>query len=133
MDQKGVLSADFIFATLLLLVVITAGLSVVSTGMDTAQSAEFSKAKVLADSLSRNINAVYTDGDGSYILFNLTSDFNYTVYISNSGVNVEYQGKNASSSIIPYNDLNSPSTTMHPGEVYNITNNGGTITFNKIT
>ena len=70
MDQKGILSADLIFATLLLLMVIASALSVISTGMDSAENTEFSKAKVLADSVASTINTAYTNGDGNYIIFN---------------------------------------------------------------
>jgi hypothetical protein len=136
MDQKGILSADLIFATLLLLMVIASALSIISTGMDSAENTEFSKAKVLADSVARTINTAYTNGDGNYIIFNFdnsSSDFNYLVYVTNTGVNVEYKSKNASSSIIPSNYLSSNSTVIHPGESYNVSNSGGFILLTKIT
>lgn len=134
MDQKGFLSADLIFATLLLIVITAGVVSVVSTGIDTAQNTTFSKAKVLSDTLASTVNAIYTNGDGNYIIFNFTSDstFNYKVYVNNNGVNVEYNNKNASSSIIPKNYLGN-SYVINPGDVYNITNQGGIIVFNKIS
>lgn len=136
MDQKGFFSADILFATLLLIMVIAAAVNIISTGIDTAQNAQFSKAKVLADSLASTINAVYSDGDGTYNVFNFpnnTSNFTYTaVYVTNYGVDVQYNGKNSNSSIIPQNNLNRNNTVMYPGDVYNISNAGGTVIITKI-
>lgn len=122
MDIGGQLSADFLFATLLLIIILGALTSIVSSGMDTANNAEFAKAKVLADSVSRSINSVYTNGEGQYLAFSFPKDFNYTVTINNNGVTVTYKGKNAASSLIP-KDINT--ITINPGESYNFTNNDG--------
>lgn len=135
MDEKGQLSADFIFAIFIFLIVAASIVGIASNNIGIAENSEFSKAKVLADDVSRTINAVYSNGYGHYTILKLPSDFNYTVEISSSGVFVDYNNEGnivAESSIIPVNNLTAPSTTMNPGEVYNVTNNQGKITFTKI-
>jgi hypothetical protein len=117
-----------------LLIILTAIYGIVSTGIDTAQNTEYAKAKVLADSVSRTVNTVYTDGAGNYIVYNFTNtpDFNYTVNVTSSGVSVQYNGKSSTSSIIPTNNLQN-SITAYPGDIYNVSNNNGSVAFTKIS
>lgn len=129
MDDVGQLSAEFLFATLLLIVIVGSLLNIVSSGIDTANSADISKAKVLADTVSRTINTVYSNGYGQYEILELPNetDFNYTVTVDNNGVSVLYKGKTITSFIIPKDHIQSK--TMNPGENYTVINNNGTIMF----
>ena len=131
MDKQGQLSADFLFASLILIIIVAALTNIASSGMDSANSAEISKAKVLADSVSRSINSVYSNGYGQYEVINLPNDFNYTVNVDNNGVNVLYKNKTVISSIIPKDHIDSQN--MNSGEKYNITNYNGQIKFYKVT
>lgn len=136
MEENGQFSADLLFATLILLVIITSIINVVSNGMSTANDAGFSKAQVLADDVARNINTVYNDGPGSYSTITLPSDFIYSISIDTTGVSVKYNNdptKISKSSIIAINNLDPNSlSSMNPGKTYNITNNNGKILI-KIT
>ncbi|WP_414468741.1 hypothetical protein [Methanobacterium sp. ACI-7] len=131
MDNSGQLSADFLFATLILIIIIGALTNIASSGMDAANNAEFSKAKVLADSVSRTIDSVYSNGYGQYAVFSFPTDFNYTVAVDNEKVSVTYKNKTSISNIIPKNHIDSK--TINPGEKYNITNTKGQIKLQKIT
>ena len=93
MDNGGQLSADFLFATLILIIIVAALTNIVSSGIDAANNSDFSKAKVLADSTSRSINSVYSNGYGQYLVFESPNDFNYTLTIDSNGVSVLYKDK----------------------------------------
>lgn len=147
MDQKGQASVDLLFATFLLFIIVSSVINVISSGADTASNAQFSKAKVLADNLSRSIDSVYSNGNGQYLIFSLPGDFNYTVMVnnpsisSNATVAVSYNNNNnkrAISNLIPSSaniadNYGSNQITMAPNEKYNITNNNGNITFTKLS
>ncbi len=128
MDNNGQLSAELLFATLILIIIVGSLMNIVSSGIGTADNAEISKAKVLADTISRTINSVYSNGKGQYEVLELPDDFNYTVTINNKEVNVLYENKTLTSSIIPKNHIKSVPITMNPGENYTVTNDNGNIT-----
>lgn len=133
MDQKGQASVDLLLATLIILILVSSIATVISKGMDSANGAEFSKAKVLADNVARSIDSVYSNGYGQYTIFESPTDFNYTVIVNSSGVNVIYNNKTSTSSIIPSNYLSQSDFVILPNETCNITNNNGMIQFTKIT
>ena len=130
MDQKGILTVDFLLATLLLLIATASIVAFISQSIDATESTELSKAKALSDTVTRSINSVYTDGNGRYISLTLPGDFDYTLVVSGSLVKVNFKGKVAESNMIP-EDI--AEKTMKPNETWNITNNNNVISFTKIS
>lgn len=142
MDQKGQISVDLLFATLILIIVVTSIVSISSSGIDVANGTEISKAKVLADDVSRSIDTVFSNGYGQYSVLQLpnvsndtTTDFKYTyvIKVDSSGVTVTYMDKSIVSSIIPNNKLGNVPVPMSPGKKYNITNDQGIINIKELS
>ncbi len=130
MDDGGVLFTDFILATLISLIIISALLGFANTSIDTAKSTEFSKAKMVGETVARSINMVYIQGPGDELNITLPGDFNYNITIGNingkAAVVVNYNNGKSISYLIP--DANKiSSSTMQPNETYNIRNENGII------
>lgn len=123
MEEKGIMTVDFILATIIALIIISGVLSYTNLAIGTAQSAEQAKAKTMADELARAINKVYNSGDGHYLKFELPD--NYTASISGNKVTVTYITSNGrysvSTFIIP--SLNKDLVTNN----YTISNSNGAI------
>lgn len=138
MNQRGQLSADFIFATLILLMVISSIVGIISSGIDTANNAKLSEAKAIGEKVAESINSVYTNGDGHYVIVNITGNFNYTLMVNNASISsnatvaVIYNNKTAISYLIP-NSSNINPIIMKPNETYNISNSNNLVTFKKLS
>jgi len=131
MNEKGQLSADFIFATLILLIVISSIVGIVSSGIDTANNAGLAEAKAIGERVAGAINTVYTNGNGHFVTVNLTSDANFNLTVNNATVAVRFNNKTTISNLIP--DSGSVnSIIMGPNETYRIVNNNGLVTFTKL-
>lgn len=131
MDQRGQLSVDLLFATLIILIIIASITSLVSSGILTANNAGLSQAKVIADDVANAINTNLNDGDGHYTQLSLPNiNQAYTVTINGNMVVVSYNGLNATSKIMTNNVVTagtSNSPVLQNGSTYNISNVGGVI------
>ena len=127
-NNKGQASAELILATVVFLVICISFVSLISGEMDKTQTGELGQARILGEKIAETVNTVYINGKGYSANLDLPDDFNYKVYVNNSGyINMEYNNQNITIKLIPVN-CTSP-VTMSPGESYIVRNVNGTITF----
>ncbi|BDH79373.1 MAG TPA: hypothetical protein GXX31_01785 [Methanothermobacter sp.] len=130
MDDGGVLSTDFLLATLISLIIISALVGFANTSIDTAKSTEFSKAKMVGETVARSINMVYTQGPGDELNITLPGDFNYNITIKNingkAAVVVNYNNRESISYLI-FNTNKINEIPMLPNKTYNIRNEDNSI------
>lgn len=137
MDKGGQLSADFLFAFLILLIIISAIIGIVSSGIGTANNAQLAEAKAIGENIAESINSVYTNGQGHYLIVKLPGDISYNLMVNNPTINssatvaVQYNNKTAVSYLIPKSS-EVDEVTMKPNETYKIYNDNGVIKFNKL-
>lgn len=133
MDQRGVLSVDFLIATLILLITVSSLVVFATKGMDVGETTEFSKAKMIGENVARNINMVYAQGPGDQLNITLPGDFQYNITIQEMNgkaiIVVKYKDKEAKTYLIPKADQINK-ITMYPNKTYTISNDNGII---KIT
>lgn len=133
MDQRGVLSVDFLIATLILLITVSSLVVFATKGMDVGETTEFSKAKMIGENVARNINMVYAQGPGDQLNITLPGDFQYNITIQEMNgkaiIVVKYKDKEAKTYLIPKADQ-IDKITMYPNMTYTISNDNGII---KIT
>jgi len=132
LDNRGIATADLLFATLIFLVIALSLVNLISSEMDKTQTAELGKARMLGERIAGAINTVYINGRGYSINITLPNDFDFTAYVNNTTgyVTVIYNSKLINVKLIPNNNLTN--VTMSRGERYQIKNNNGTIVFQKI-
>ncbi len=138
MEEKGIMTVDFILATIIALIILSGVLGFVNMGINTSKNAEQAKAKVVGDDLARNINKVFSNGNGDFLVYTLPNDFNYTVTVTdlnpNKRILVTYKNTTATIMTLTGNITFIPSvSTMLPGERYNITNVNGNIIIKKLS
>jgi len=138
MDQRGVISTDFLLATLILIIIISGIVGFVDTGIDSAKSTEFAKAKIVGENVARSIDMVYGQGPGDQLNITLPGDFNYKIEIRNingkAAVVVKYNNKESISYLIPNPNKidNIDNVIMNPNGTYNICNENGIIKIGKV-
>jgi|GEM_PF-528017 len=138
MDQRGVISTDFLLATLILIIIISGIVGFVGTGIDSAKSTEFAKAKIVGENVARSIDMVYGQGPGDQLNITLPGDFNYKIEIRNingkAAVVVKYNNKESISYLIPNPNKidNIDNVIMNPNGTYNICNENGIIKIGKV-
>ncbi len=138
-DDKGQASAEFIFITLIALVIIGGLVTVIGSTQDKTQLGDVGGASALGQKIAETINTVYINGNGYSIRLDLTTlngvmsttgnPYNLTAVISNSTgtgiVSLTTGGSTASVNLIPkkFNGT----LTLNNHQVYNVTNVNGTI------
>jgi len=141
MDNGGALSVDFIFTTLIILIVIGSILTVVAERMAiVGETEELGTARMLAENVAEAINKAYSGGDGHVISIALPPNINEKIYqirVDPSGVFIEIDGNIGKAYIVPKrisNALNPTSTEviMLAGKNYNIYNVKDTDGSNRI-
>lgn len=127
LDDKGIASAELIFATLIFLIVITSLLNLTSTEMTKNQTAELGEVRIAGERIASAINTVFINGPGYAANVTLPSDLTFTADVSTNGsLTMNYKGNSTVIKLIPKNVT---SVTMNPGQKYLIKNVNGTITF----
>lgn len=130
MDQKGIATADLLFATLIAIVIMASMVSTIGNEASKSQSGDLGTIRVVGEKVAETVNIVYTNGNGyamNLTLTNVTNSSNYTIGVSNGGVLVNYQGKTININTLP--KINVTSVNMTQGKMYLVKNNNGTITF----
>jgi hypothetical protein len=133
MDQKGIATADLLFATLIAIVIMGSMVSTINNEMNKSQSGDLGTIRVVGEKVAQTVNTVYTNGNGynmNLTLTNVTNVSNYTIGVDNSGVSVYYSGKVIKINTIPNSNVSSINLTQ--GKMYSVKNNNGTITFTLI-
>jgi hypothetical protein len=138
-DNKGQFSAEFIFVTLIVLVIMGGFISLIGSTQDKAQTGDTGGARVLGEKIAETINTAYINGDGYSIDLDLRtlnqalsssgSAFSFTATITNSSSNgmvtVTTGGKNVNVNLIPkkFNGT----LTLNNNNLYHVKNVNGTI------
>jgi len=133
MDQKGIATADLLFATLIAIVIMATMISTISNEMNKTQSGDFGAIRVVGEKVAQTVNTVYTNGNGysmNLTMTNVTNSSSYTIRVNNSGVLVNYTGKTVNINIVPKTNITT--ATMTQGQKYAVRNINGTISFTQI-
>ena len=139
LDNKGQASAEFIFVTLVAIIVIGSLVSVIGNNQAKTQSGDVGGATVMGQKIAETINTAYINGNGYSLTLNLstlntgmnstTLPFAFTAAISNSTgtgvVTVTTGGNNINVNLIPRKF--SGTSNLNNNQVYTVTNINGTI------
>ena len=137
-DNKGQASAEFIFITLIVIIIIGGMVSLIGSTQDKTQSSNVGAARVMGEKIAETVNTVYINGNGYNIDLDLTTlnsamstgsnPFIYTAtIINNTGlVTVNTGGGNVDIKIVP-KKFSSGTITLNNNNVYHVTNVNGTI------
>lgn len=134
MDNRGIMTVDLIFATLLIIVIAGSIITVVSDRIDTvSQTEELAKARMTADNVAESINKVYSGGTGHSVTISLPdsiTDQTYYINVNSSGIYVTIGGMIGKADITPKKisssySLDESQITMHGGSTYTIKNVNG--------
>ncbi len=90
LDCNGIISVDFIFATLVILIIIGSIASIIDERMDAVSSTEeFSNGRMALEYVAESINMVYSGGNGQSTVISLPrviNNDNYEIRVNSSGV-----------------------------------------------
>ena len=139
LDNKGQASAEFIFVTLVAIIVIGSLISVIGNNQAKTVSGDVGGATVMGQKIAETINTAYINGNGYSLTLNLstlntgmnstTLPFAFTAAISNSTgtgvVTVTTGGNNINVNLIPKKF--SGTSNLNNNQVYTVTNVNGTI------
>lgn len=129
MDEKGFGSIEFLFVTLIALIMIAGLSSMVSSETIQTQTGDIAQTRMTGEKMAEIINTVYMNGAGYTI--GLSVPNSTTVYINNpSGSLSIYSAKNGANISIKIIPKNIQNTTLTAGNNYNVTHaSNGTIMF----
>lgn len=130
MDQKGIATADLLFATIIAIVIFASLISTIGNEVAMTQTGDLGQARMIGERLASSINTVFINGNGYTMNITLPNDINYNLNINNSGLFVISNAKQLKINLIP--KANISSVNMTQGQKYLIKNNNGTITFTLI-
>jgi len=131
LDDRGFASAEFIFITLIVLVVIGGLAALVSSSQDKTQTGNLGEARILGEKIAETINTAYTHGNGYSVNLTLPTSPNIIASVNNPPhyVNVSYGGQSIPIKLIPQNVQTIDLTSNH---IYTVTNTDGNITIQQI-
>ena len=129
LDEKGFASAELIFVTLIVIVIIGGLVNFISTETNQSQTGNMGQARVTGETIAEVKNTVYTNGPGYTINLTIPATLTAIVTGSTHSVTVIYKGQSIIVNLIPTN-IND--TTLTNG-TYNVKNNNGTIEFSNQT
>lgn len=129
LDDRGMATAELIFATFIALVVIGAMLGMVSDEINQNQVGNLGESRISGESIAEALNTVYINGNGYSAVIRLDPDPPFTAVIDSTGnssnLTIFNSGQNVTIPIIPKR-FNS-SYTLTSGSNYQINNNNGTL------
>ncbi len=138
LDKQGQVSAELLFISLIVLVVMVGMLNLMSGEINQTSTGELGKARVLGEKMSGAINAVYTGGSGYSANFTITAGITApesTIQVNDTSdtVDVIYNGNKVSIHVIPKNLTNfETSTSSDTDKIITIKNDKGKITFQEV-
>jgi hypothetical protein len=137
-DNKGQASAEFIFITLIAMIVIVSIVGVIGSNQAKTQTGDVGSATIMGQKIAETINTVYINGPGYSITMNLSTlnqgmnsaayPFSFTAIVSNStgaGIVTINTNPNVNVNLIP-SKINGTSTLNNTG-VYIVKNVNGTV------
>ena len=127
MDSQGQLSADLIFATLLIIIIMGSLVTIIADRMETVTTTEeLGNARMIAENVAEAVNKVYAGGNGHSLIITLPADINgqnYNVTVSQNGVLININGKTGKAYTAAKRiTVNTGDGLMHNGQSYNLTN-----------
>jgi uncharacterized protein (UPF0333 family) len=129
-DNRGFASAEFIFVTLIALIIMGGMVSLISSEMDKTQTGDLGQARILGEKIATTINTVYANGNGYSIdLVIPTTPFSVNVIPGYVTVFNTSRNVNITIKLIPQNITTS---TLTSNSKYHVINNG-TIQFTQYT
>ena len=129
MDDKGVLSADLLFATLIAVLIIVGMVGLVENELSKTQIGELGKARMAGERVAEAINTVYVNGPGYEVNLTLPSGA-YTINVNNRMITVNYGNYKINLTIIPKTGV---TTADLSAGSYNLRNDNGIIKITEIT
>ncbi len=132
LDEKGFGSVEFIFVSLIVMLIIVGLASLVSSETNQTQTGDIAQTRMAGEKIAGIINNVYINGVGYTI--SLIVPPNTTVYIDNpEGFLTIYSTSNGANITIKIIPKNVQDTTLEGGKSYNVTHNtDDSITFNEL-
>ncbi len=132
LDEKGFGSAEFIFVSLIALLLIAGLSTLVSNEINQTQTGDIAQTRMTGEKIAEIVNTVYIKGIGYTIT--LTVPSNTTVYVGDPegflSIYSSGNGANISIKVIPKSIQH---TTLNSGQTYNVTHNtDGSITFTQL-
>ena len=141
LDNKGQASAEFIFITLIAVIVIGSLVSVIGSNQDKTQIGDVGGATIMGQKIAETVNTAYINGNGYSLSLNLSTlnstmnssayPFSFTAVISNSTgsgvVTVSTGAGNVAINLIPTKFNGSALNKLNNTGVYTVTNVNGTI------
>lgn len=137
LDDKGFASAEFIFVTLIVLVLIGGLVTLVSNETHQAQTGDIGKARIAGEEIAEAINTAYINGNGYSVDINFPSDFSFTANITS--ISSEWYvvvfpgiqpGSNVTIKVIAKNFKSN--YTINSNQRYRIINNNSQIVINTL-
>jgi hypothetical protein len=142
LDDKGVGSAELLFATMIFIIVIGGMVNLVGTELTGNQTAELSEVRMIGETIAEAINTAFINvqsnstgnSTGNYSV-NLTmpNNPNFTAIIGSNGslstLTMNYKGNSTVIQLIPPNVTN---FNMTPGNRYQVKATNNTVTFTKL-
>jgi hypothetical protein len=139
LDNKGQASAEFIFVTLIAVIVIGSLVSVIGSNQAKTQAGDVGGATVMGQKIAETINTAYINGNGYSLTLNLSTlnstmnsmayPFNFKAVISNSTgngvVTVTTGVSTVAINLIPTKFIGT--NNLNNTQVYTVTNINGTI------
>lgn len=126
LDEKGQMSVDLIFATLVAVIIIGSFISFVSNESHQNQTGNVGQARMQGEKIAEAVNTAYINGPGYRVDLAIPPSPELMATVSNSthSVTVTCSGQSVTVNLIPASigDAN-----LTSGSSYSITNNNGTI------
>lgn len=131
MESHGSISADFLLASLIILITISSLVSITMDRIDSANSiAQSSQARIISENLAERIETTYIQGTGYYTTYKTPkklSNNQYMFIINCSGLYLFLNGKTCYSYLgsMEIYDANNPLSSkviLRPDKTYNISN-----------
>lgn len=133
MDQKGIATADLLFATLIAIVIMASMVATISNETSKSQSGDLGNVRIISEKVAESVNIVYTNGPGyalNLTLTNVSTTSNYTITVDNDGVLANFTGKTIKINIIPKTNVST--VTLNQGQKYMVQNINGSINITAI-
>jgi hypothetical protein len=133
LDNRGFASAEFIFVTLIALIIMGSMVTLVSSEMDKTQIGNLGQARILGEKIATTINTAYANGQGYSIDINIPATPIVSASVNNvtpGYVTVSNAGKSVAIKLIPQNVT---PITLTSNSNYHVINNGTTINFVQYT
>ncbi len=135
LDNKGFATAELLFVTLIILVIMTGMLSLISGEMDKTQTGNLGQVRAESEIIAEAINTAYINGNGYTINLDLpkydkNDSIQFTAVTTSKGttnfLTINYGTQSFDIQLIP---KKVESYTMDSEQKYQIKNDNGTITF----